>query len=157
MAITALETIKSWFVKGAKPTEAQFSSAFDSFVHKYDKLQIDSVAGLSASLREKVSTNMLYREEKVTDRTATLEPNVLYDFGVVSSSLWLYMYNQVLDPSKTNEFKVRFTVSGDDFQLKVSAASIVWATEPEWHNGSTYEISILDRYAVFTEFKTKPE
>ncbi len=34
MATQSIATLKSWFVTGAKPTEAQFSDLIDSFLHK---------------------------------------------------------------------------------------------------------------------------
>ena len=45
--ITALETIKSWFVRGAKPTAKQFSDAWDSFWHKNDELPLTDKIGFS--------------------------------------------------------------------------------------------------------------
>jgi hypothetical protein len=44
MAKTALATIKSWFVKGAKPTQAQFSDWLDSFFHKDDIIPAANLA-----------------------------------------------------------------------------------------------------------------
>lgn len=56
MATTALQTIKSWFVRGAKPTAAQFASAFDSFWHKLESIPISAIESLQSELNAKAST-----------------------------------------------------------------------------------------------------
>lgn len=44
MAIQIREQLKRWFSRGKYPTEEQFADAFDSFVHKDDKIGTDSLA-----------------------------------------------------------------------------------------------------------------
>ena len=56
MATTALQTLKSWFVRGAKPTAAQFASAFDSFWHKLESIPISAIESLQSELNAKAST-----------------------------------------------------------------------------------------------------
>lgn len=56
MATTALQTIKSWFVRGAKPTAAQFASAFDSFWHKLENIPISAITNLQSELNAKANT-----------------------------------------------------------------------------------------------------
>lgn len=50
MAQQTISTLKSWFVRGAKPTEAQFSDFIDSFRHKSVNITISEVTGLQDSL-----------------------------------------------------------------------------------------------------------
>ena len=50
MAIQTLQTLKSWFVRGAKPTQQQFGDAFDSFVHKSDMIPQNKIEELSNTL-----------------------------------------------------------------------------------------------------------
>lgn len=52
MAKQALETLKSWFKRGAKPTQQQFSDAFDSFVHKDDMIPQNKIDELGNTLRQ---------------------------------------------------------------------------------------------------------
>lgn len=47
-------TLKTYFQKGKKPTEEQFSDTLDSFVHKDDSVPIDNVEGLRGSLDSKL-------------------------------------------------------------------------------------------------------
>lgn len=47
-------TLKTYFQKGKKPTEEQFSNTLDSFVHKDDSVSIDNVEGLRGSLDSKL-------------------------------------------------------------------------------------------------------
>ncbi|MRI63992.1 hypothetical protein EDM00_08330 [Ornithobacterium rhinotracheale] len=50
MAKTDLNTIKSWFKNGLKPTQEQFWAWLDSFWHKDDKIPAENVEGLDAML-----------------------------------------------------------------------------------------------------------
>ncbi|AVF49357.1 hypothetical protein AL492_17695 [Elizabethkingia anophelis] len=47
-------TLKTYFQKGKKPTEEQFSDTLDSYVHKDDSVPIDNVEGLRGSLDSKL-------------------------------------------------------------------------------------------------------
>lgn len=50
MPIQSLNTIKSWFETGDKPTQGQFWDAFDSFFHKNDSIPQSQVVGLETAL-----------------------------------------------------------------------------------------------------------
>ncbi|MFZ0597274.1 MAG: hypothetical protein WAM46_09850 [Flavobacterium sp.] len=50
MAIQTLETIKNWFKKGLKPTQAQFWDTWDSFRHKEEKVDLKDVEGIDELL-----------------------------------------------------------------------------------------------------------
>jgi hypothetical protein len=52
MAKQALQTLKSWFIRGAKPTAQQFSDVFDSFVHKDDAISQQKVENLGSTLTQ---------------------------------------------------------------------------------------------------------
>ena len=52
MAKQALNTIKSWFKRGAKPTQQQFSDTFDSFVHKDDMIPQNKIDELGNTLHQ---------------------------------------------------------------------------------------------------------
>lgn len=52
MARQSLATIKSWFKRGAKPTQQQFSDTFDSFVHKDDMIPQNKIDELGNTLRQ---------------------------------------------------------------------------------------------------------
>ncbi|MDV2458057.1 hypothetical protein CMU99_06900 [Elizabethkingia anophelis] len=47
-------TLKTYFQRGKKPTEEQFSDTLDSFVHKDDAITIDNVSGLKNALDGKL-------------------------------------------------------------------------------------------------------
>ena len=52
MAKQALNTIKSWFQRGAKPTQQQFSDAFDSFVHKDDLIPQEKIEDFADTINQ---------------------------------------------------------------------------------------------------------
>lgn len=61
-------TLKTYFQKGKKPTEEQFSDTLDSFVHKDDSVPIDNVEGLRGSLDSKLDRGAESELIKVFDQ-----------------------------------------------------------------------------------------
>lgn len=57
MPIQAINTIKTWFQTGDKPTQNQFWDWLDSFVHKNDSIAIGNVTGLNDALGDLASQN----------------------------------------------------------------------------------------------------
>ncbi|MDR2472133.1 MAG: hypothetical protein LBD53_01035, partial [Tannerella sp.] len=55
MAIRDKDTLKSWFLRGARPLASQFADWIDSFWHTGDKLPISSVENLSDVLNAKAN------------------------------------------------------------------------------------------------------
>jgi len=53
MAVININTIKSWFVTGAKPVQTQFANWLDSFWHKEENLPISSITNLQNVLNQK--------------------------------------------------------------------------------------------------------
>ncbi|URC12544.1 hypothetical protein [Flavobacterium sp. B183] len=50
MALQTLNTIKSWFKTGLKPTQTQFWDTWDSFRHKDEKVPVKDVEGIDKLL-----------------------------------------------------------------------------------------------------------
>jgi len=60
MAVTARNTLKSWFAKLLKPTETQFANFIDSFFHlNEDEIPISKVTGLQDALDDKAGVNQV--------------------------------------------------------------------------------------------------
>ncbi|MDR0834614.1 MAG: hypothetical protein LBN93_10615 [Candidatus Symbiothrix sp.] len=53
--MTDRNTLKNWFVRGAKPLASQFAEWIDSFWHKNDNIPAGSIQGLQQLLDEKAS------------------------------------------------------------------------------------------------------
>ncbi|MBU4536998.1 MAG: hypothetical protein L6264_07250 [Weeksellaceae bacterium] len=53
MPVVNTNTIKEWFRTLKKPTEDQFHTWLDSFRHKWEKVPLDDVEGLTATLQKK--------------------------------------------------------------------------------------------------------
>lgn len=69
MAQQTISTLKSWFVRGAKPSESQFSDFIDSFRHKSTNILISEVTGLQESLNAAsvpIETNFGDVDEDIT-------------------------------------------------------------------------------------------
>jgi hypothetical protein len=59
MATVDRNTLKSWFVRGARPTAEQFAAWVDSFFHKDDNIPAVRVEGLQDAFNEKADRQAL--------------------------------------------------------------------------------------------------
>lgn len=75
-----LITIKSWFRRGSKPTEAQFAATFDSFYHKQDNIPMSSVTNLPNSLANKSERIHTHTAGDITDITDITNEDILMLF-----------------------------------------------------------------------------
>lgn len=74
MAKQTVAQLKAWFRKGLKPTEEQFASLLDSYVHKDDEIDINKVNGLVALLNKKYDQALGEAlQQKVTDLEECLD------------------------------------------------------------------------------------
>ncbi len=63
-----LNTIKSWFRTGLKPTQQQFWDTWDSFWHKSEKIPAVSIEGLDNLLNQKANKSVV--DNHLTDANA---------------------------------------------------------------------------------------
>jgi hypothetical protein len=59
MAIQTLNTLKTWFKTGLKPSQQQFWDTWDSFRHKIEKVPFQDVENLEQTLNEKAEKSQL--------------------------------------------------------------------------------------------------
>ncbi|HEU0126810.1 MAG TPA: hypothetical protein VFQ56_10915, partial [Flavobacterium sp.] len=59
MAIQTLNTIKTWFKTGLKPSQQQFWDTWDSFRHKFEKVPFQDVENLEQTLNAKAEKSQL--------------------------------------------------------------------------------------------------
>ena len=86
-------------------------------------------------------------ENAVIPQTGTevaVKPNVLNVWGSVSA---LDISFTGAESGKINEYMLQFTVQGDSFTLGLPAG-VRWTEEPDFINGNTYQVSIVDNLAV---------
>ncbi len=81
-----------------------------------------------------------------TALSLAIEPNVLNVWSSAISSLAV-TFNAGTS-GRPNEYMLEFTVSGDSFTLTLPN-NVRWAIEPEWQDGYTYQVSILDNLAIY--------
>ena len=89
----------------------------------------------------------------LTEETATIAPNVLNKWSVPVEELVLTL--SAGSAGCENEYKLEFTVDGDDFTLSLGGAPVRWVQEPEWTDGSTYQVSILNNLATYAEWEAE--
>lgn len=80
-----------------------------------------------------------------TNTLARILPNVLNVWGSVSSLTITFSPGNAGD---MNEYMLEFTVSGGNFTLNLPTG-IRWSSRPEWMDGVTYQVSIVDGLAVY--------
>ena len=85
-----------------------------------------------------------------TGTNVTIQPNVLYTWNSLSSATTITFAAGT--EGRRNEYMMRFTVASDDFSLTLpSGIRCMNGDAPEYENGNTYEISVLDGIAVYGE------
>lgn len=75
----------------------------------------------------------------------TIVPNKLNIWGRVSSLIISFASGTA---NVCNEYMLRFTVGAANFALQLPSG-VRWVNEPDWEQGSTYEVSIEDGLAVY--------
>ena len=80
-----------------------------------------------------------------TTTTATITPNDLHVWGEVGSLTITFSQGTA---NIVNEYKLEFTVDGDNFTLSLPSG-VRWIEDPEWENGYTYQVSIVNNLAIY--------
>jgi len=78
-------------------------------------------------------------------QTVTIQPNVLNRWANPVTALNITMANGT--DGQQNEYMLEFTVSGNNFELTLNS-TVRWFDTPNWENGHTYQVSILNGLAV---------
>lgn len=84
-----------------------------------------------------------------TDTTLQIDPNVLNKWGTVNS---LGIGFTAGASGRANEYMMEFTVGSDAFTLTLPSG-IRWVEEPEWENGLTYQVSVLNGLAIYADWE----
>lgn len=71
---TAKNTLKQWFVTGAKPLAAQYWAWMDSYWHKSESISITAIANLAAILASKADADQL--DHKADKDAANIDPQL---------------------------------------------------------------------------------
>ena len=74
MAVVSRDLIKSWFKRGLKPTESQFSNTYDSFWHKLELIGMSAIDGLTIALSGKANLNHGHEASEITGLEDILIP-----------------------------------------------------------------------------------
>lgn len=59
MAVVDINTLKQWFVRGAKPLQTQFAAWMDSYWHKEESIPPSTIEGLQGLLDGKVDIEQI--------------------------------------------------------------------------------------------------
>lgn len=89
----------------------------------------------------------------LTTETATISPNVLNRWTTPVTQLTLTLSAAI--PDYVSDYKLEFTVSGDNFELSLGGTSVRWAQEPTWIDGNTYQVTIINGLAVYAEWEAE--
>ena len=85
-----------------------------------------------------------------SDGVSNIAPYVLNRWGEPQESLSVTFQPGISGMSA--EYMLEFTVRGDAFVLTLPLG-VRWADEPDWTDGATYQVSILDGFAVYAEWE----
>ena len=102
----------------------------------------------------KIITELAPRVVAQTRRSVSIAPNVLNKWGKVPS---LSITSLRPGPSGyANEYMLEFVASGDNFSLLLPRY-VQWREEPEWEDGYTYQVSIVNNLAVYAGWEPSEE
>ena len=114
-----------------------------------------SISGtLSAQTDLQTELNkIILDEEPFTGTTVTIEPNKMYVYSGSTGLTTLTVKKGTDVANKVNHYFVRFK-TGTSFSVVWSGFSLTWygGTAPTWESNKTYEVSIIDNFAVYGEF-----
>jgi len=80
-----------------------------------------------------------------SDTELSISPNVLHYWSSVESLEITSFTGNV--SGQVNEYMMQFTVDGDEFELALPEG-VRWLEEPEFEDGYTYQVSIVNNLAV---------
>lgn len=90
--------------------------------------------------------------ELLTD-SVNIKPNTLYKLGNRRNLTVSFIAGESM---VVNEYMFQFTVTGDAFSLTLPAG-VRWFEEPDFNDGSTYQVSIVDNLAIIAEWEAANE
>jgi len=85
----------------------------------------------------------------------SIAPEVLHEWAEVPASGLTVSFTGASGGDVVDEYKLRLTVASDGFELTLPEG-VTWANDeaPDFENGYTYEISIIDNLAVYAGWET---
>lgn len=89
-----------------------------------------------------------------TEQTVGIIPNVLNVWNSPVTSLTITFLENV--GTSINEYMLEFTVDGSNFTLTLPY-NVKWSGEPDWIDGFTYQVSVLDDLAVASGWEADSE
>ncbi|QIY83418.1 hypothetical protein HER18_07680 [Chryseobacterium sp. NEB161] len=170
MAETPKNTLKQWFVTGAKPLQAQYWAWLDSYWHKSEPISINAIDGLGEILVNKVDADQLalYAKKDASNidvptwktklGVGELPPNIgTIDYVLPSGEAMIgNAYKKVKQPNdgKTYLLKIDGTaVDGDTFGKNVSNSYLTSLPNTGLKLGAIWE---LDSNGFPLRFKNLP-
>lgn len=81
----------------------------------------------------------------------TIRPNVLHLWSSAMTAISITQFTGNVS-GQVNEYMLQFVVSGNNFSLSLPSG-VRWSEEPEWEDGNTYQVSIVDNLAIYAEWE----
>jgi len=117
MAITDINTLKSWFVRGARPLASQFAAWMDSFWHKQEAIPVSSIEKLSEILGDKIDRKEI---ENIT-QNLLLERRIQMRMETSAQDMFLGEEMTIYRAEAVNVASLSVTIDGTDTPLEVNA------------------------------------
>lgn len=117
MAITDINTLKSWFVRGARPLASQFAAWMDSFWHKQEAIPVSSIENLSEILGDKIDRKEI---ENIT-QNLLLERRIQLRLETSAHEMFFGEEMTIYRAEAINVASLSVTIDGTDTPLEVNA------------------------------------
>lgn len=106
----------------------------------------DELSSLQQSMSEWFGQPPLTPVETETSTTKLITPNVLHVWTEAVASLTITLDDGV--SGMMNEYMMEFTVGSATFKMNLPTV-VRWLEEPEWEEGYTYHVSIVNNLALY--------
>ena len=90
-------------------------------------------------------------EHESSDTELSIGPNVLHVWSGIES-LEITSFTGAVS-GQVNEYNLQFVVDGNDFEIDLPSG-VEWEEEPEWEDGYTYQVSIINNLAIYAGWNT---
>lgn len=99
--------------------------------------------------KEEVDVLMYSRQVSQTETSVTIRPNELNVWGRVAALEIAFSDGTA---GSVMEYMLQFKVGSDNFTLTLPDG-VKWVNDPDFTNGNTYQVSIVNNLAVYAEWE----
>lgn len=112
----------------------------------YFQARVRAIAAAAAALITHADIVMPTVVHTISESSISISPNVLHVWSSAMESITITSFTGNVS-GQVNEYMLQFVVDGDEFELTLPDG-VRWIEEPEFEDGNTYQVSIVNGLAI---------